>query len=200
MIDKIRRMFFIHVDLYCNYLQEMKLFREKELGNYAFTIVDGTTGIDKLKLLVSERGEKFRQVVVERLRSGNFMCFCFIEKSSGKAAYSRWLRKGSFYHDRFKETIQLAADEAFTMDSYTPIEFRGKGLHKEMNKRMLNYCKKELKISKVYMIIFRGKMFVHLHKTVLELGYRRIRSRFYFKTDLFVKIKRRIRKTNAGIS
>lgn len=197
---KIFRQLFVHIDLYGNDLQKISLFGEKDLGDYVFAIIADISGIDKLQSLIAQRGEKFRHVAEERLRSGNFICFCFIESASAKAAYSRWLRRDSFYHDRFKETIRLAADEAFTMDSYTPPEFRGKGLHKEMNRRMLDYCKRELKLHRVLMVILRGPEYLHLHKIVRELGYRRLKSRFYFKTEIVKTIMKRLKKSNVQIS
>lgn len=184
MIDKLWRRFFVHIDLYDNDLNDVDLFVERELEAFALTVVADDSGIQTLQSLMDERGSKFKQVAMERLKTGNFLCFCFSEKASGKAAYCRWLRKGSFYHDRFRREICLGEDEAFTMDSYTAHEFRGQGLHKEMNKRMLNYCKRELKLQRIFLVILRGREYAHLHKTVRELGYRRVQSRFYFRSDL----------------
>jgi hypothetical protein len=190
------RSLFEYINLYAIDLNTNESFKEKEYVDYDFKIIKNISEIHKLQLHIYERGEKYKQVISDRFKSGIFFCFCFIEKSSGKAAYARWLRKGSFFHIRYKMEIELKTDEAFTMDSYTPIEFRGKGLHKEMNKRMLNYSKQELNINKVFLVILRGSEYAHLHKTVQELGYKRIRSHFYFNTGLLKKFVNKIKKTN----
>lgn len=199
MTSKVFHLLFVHVDLYCLDLNEIEMFEETNPGAFSFLIIKDVSEISKLQLIVDERGEKFRQIIQERLRSGNFSCFCFVDKKSGNVAYSRWLRRGSFQHERFKKTIRLAKDEAFTMDSYTAAEFRGLGLHKEMNRRMLNYCKRELKIHRVFMVILRGKEYSHLHRIVRELGYRRIQSRFYFRTESVKALLNRVGETHVQV-
>jgi len=196
LIRKIIGLFFVRVDLYCINLQDAELFNEKILDKYSFEIINDISDLPKLNSLFNERGEVFRSVVKERLLSGNFLCFCFIEKESRKMAYTRWLRKDSFYHEKLKEIVELAEDEAFTMDSYTLREFRGQGLHTEMNKRMLNFCKNEMNVSKVYMVIFHGEEYSHLHRTVEEIGYFRIRSRLHFQQNLINRIKKKFIRKN----
>lgn len=199
MIRKILRMFLVRIDLYCIDLRKNELFKETELKDYSLSILKDVSGLQALRALIAERGEKFGRIAKERWQSGNFLCFCFIEKSTSRAAYSRWLSKDSFYHDRFRGTIRLADDEAFTMDSYTPFEFRGRGLHKEMNRRMLNYCKGELKLKRIFLVILRGSEYSHLHKIVRELGYERIRSRFYFRAGSIKTIVSKLIKSHAEV-
>lgn len=176
------------LDLYCNDLNAIGFFEEKQISDYEFRVIKDISEIFILDKLISERGPNYRKVIIERLESKTFLCFSFIEKSTGKLAYSRWLRFDSFYHDGYRKKILLSDKEAFTLDSYTPIEFRSKGLHKEMNKRMLNYCKSILCLNKVYMVIFRGNDFLHLHNIVKEIGYKKIHSYSYLNFSLYKKL------------
>lgn len=176
---KIFKSLLARVDLYSIDLKEIELFDEKKFVGFSFKVINGIDEIGKLDFIISERGVKYKEVVTERLSSDTFLCFGFFENLTGNAAYCRWIRTDSFYHDSYKERIRLNSHEVFTLDSYTPNLYRGLGLHKEMNRRMLNYCKENLKVKKIFMVIFSGSEFAHLHKTVKDLGYKKIHSKCY---------------------
>lgn len=197
MNNKVINRIFYRLDLYLNDLEKLKVFEEKNIPEFLFHIINDKSDLSKLQLIIKERGEKYGNSIKERLDSDLFFCFCFIEKVTGRVAYVRWLRKGSFYHDRYKKIIQLSDDEAFTMDSYTCYEFRGKGLHKEMNKRILNYCKLVLKLKYIYLVIFNGSEYDHLHKIVKDIGYMRIDSNTYFNSSFLKSIFYKLTKFNA---
>lgn len=188
------RKFFVLIDLYRIDLDNCNRFKEGVFDNYSTIIINDISDMSKLQPIIKERGITFNNIVEERLLSGNFICFCFIDNSTGKPAYSRWLKTGSFFHDRYKKRIELKNNEAFTLDSYTLYEFRGKGLHKEMNKRMLNYCKENLRIMSVYMVIFRGKQYRHLHMIVKDIGYILVQSNFYLSPAPLIGVLNMIAK------
>jgi len=180
------------IDLYCIILN--KEYTESSLDGIQFKVTDSLLDIQQLQPLFNERGEKYHEIVKARLGSGNFLCFSFVDTITGKPIYVRWLRTDTFIHDRYKKKITLGSDEAFTMDSYTLNNYRGKGFHAEMNKRMLNYCSNILKLKKVYMVIFSGDEFMHLHKTVKELGYVKIDSVTRLNTGFVRHFFSRIKK------
>ncbi len=175
------RSFVVTIDLYKINMENFKEFDIEEDSNFDFCVLSDIGDIHTLENILQERGERFRLVVEERLSSGNYLAFIYKDKGSQQAAYYRWLTSSSFFHDRFLEEITLDKANVFTLDSYTSFGFRGQGLHKKMNMKMLNYCKKDLKCQSVSMVIFRGKAYDHLHKTVKELGYKLEKSKTYFK-------------------
>ena len=179
MLKKYITRFFEFADYYCIDLgKKSENFPEQQIIGFEFIVVN-----EKLhKQLITfnhVRGEKYVLVVQDRLSSGQYNCFAFIEKSSGKIAYTRWLCINEFLSDILKESLEFKPYEAFTLDSYTPLEYRGKGLHKEMNVRMLNYLKSQTEITKVYMVI--RWFYPYLHKVVKDLGYIKLRSKIYYK-------------------
>lgn len=187
-LTRILTYFFEFADYYSiDLLNHKESFPEKQIINYEFVVISENM-YEKLISFSYVRGERYREAVKKRLSSNQYYCFAFIEKSSGKIAYTRWLCVNNFYSDVFKETFVFNKNESLTLDSFTPVEYRGKGLHKEMNARMLNYLKNKTEITKVYMVIKR--FFPYLHKVVMDLGYTKLRSTFYYKngsTSLFIK-------------
>ena len=78
-----------------------------------------------------------------------------------------------------KKELHLKVDEIFTLNSYTHPKHRKKGLHREMNVRMLNYLMQNTAYKRVYMAIHC--FFKHLTKIPKELGYKPIETRISFK-------------------
>lgn len=180
MLSKIFNYLIERVNLYSIDLTKSQEMNVKKY-EFAFKLIEEISDIHVLEKLMSERGEAYTETVKHRLASKNYLCFCYVENSSREAVYTRWLRRDSFEHDRYGRFIKLNDDEGFTMDSYTRLDSRGKGLHTEMNKQMLNFCKTELGILKIYMVIMAGRKYNHLHKTVKDLGYIKINSRIRLK-------------------
>lgn len=166
----------VTTNLYAMDLNKFQLLNEKKIPHFALKILTNINDISNLQLVIEERGAEYKKILEERLSSKKFICFSFMDDLNNNVAYTRWLRTDSFTHERYKKRIDLKEGEAFTLDSYTCNNYRGKGLHKEMNIRMLNYCKSELKLQTIYMVILEGPEYVHLHKTVKELGYAKVKS------------------------
>jgi hypothetical protein len=102
-----------------------------------------------------------------------------IENKTGSIAHTRWICLKEFYSDPLKENLVFSEKEVLTLDSYTHPDHRFKGLHKEMNIRMLNYLKNKTDIEIVYIII--RWFYPYLHKVVKDLGYKRIKTKIYYK-------------------
>jgi|GEM_PF-2639622 len=188
MIRKLFRSTIVKLDLYKNDLTVLNNFKESYVPPYQFIVISDSSNIDYFRSVREERGERFMKILLERLNSENFLCFSFMDGNNKDVAYLRWLRKETFYHETYKKEIKLEHDEAFTLDSYTSLKHRGRGLHKEMNKRMLNYCKNDLQLKAIYMVIFSGGAFFHLHKLVTEIGYKKYSSNIYLDLS-YIKSK-----------
>jgi hypothetical protein len=185
VLKKIISYLFVKVDLYYIDLRNLNLFQEINFEEHQFLVLQDISRIDLFYPIGLERGDKFIQIVKNRLTSGKYYCFCFFNSKNNEISYLRWLKTDSFYHMDLKDTIDLKLKDAFTLDSYTPYKYRSIGLHKEMNKRMLNYCKNQLNLNKIFMVIFSGKEFEYLHKTVEELGYVRIKTKSHINFKYF---------------
>ena len=122
-------------------------------------------------------------VIRKRFETGNYLCFAYNDKINHRLAYSRWICKGNFYSDAMRKRLTFKSDEALTLDSYTHPDYRYHGLHKKMNIFMLQWLKANTSIRYVYMVIL---MFIpHLTKIPLELGYKPVKSTFYYKKGSF---------------
>jgi hypothetical protein len=171
----------VKVDLYKINIETYQTFDIKYFTKFEFLMITDMDGFSLLDKILTERGLHFREVVENRLQSGNYICFLYKNVNSNEAVYYRWLTNVSFFHGALRENLILDSDHAFTLDSYTSVQYRGLGLHKQMNKQMLNFCKNNLKLKSVRMVIYRGKAYLHLHKTVQELGYELEKSKTYIR-------------------
>lgn len=169
------------VDLYClNLSNFIKNDHHNIPENYSFKIVDSVDEtFDKLKKHYFNRGKNYLKLAYQRLSSGNYTCYTYINNTNGEIAYTRWVCYKQFYSNRYKKQFTFEHNEAITLDSYTHPSYRKQGLHKSMNSMMINHLIKENKIDKLYMIIIRGNN--HLNKVVEELGYKRIKTRINFR-------------------
>lgn len=131
-------------------------------------------------------------VVRERFETGDYICFSYMNKSTNRMAYVRWVCRNAYYSDAMRKQLTFNINEALTLDSYTHPDYRYHGLHKKMNILMLQWLKANTSIRYVYMVIL---MFIpHLTKIPLELGYKPIESIFYYKKGSFVKFLNLIKR------
>ncbi len=136
--------------------------------------------------------------ISQTFESGNYLCFAYFDTINNRLAYTRWLCKNEYYSDAMRQKLILMENEALTLDSYTHPDYRMLGLHKQMNIQMLEWLKKNSHIRYVYMVIL---IFIpHLTKIPLELGYRPIKSKFYYTKGSFIAFLELIkRKLNVKI-
>lgn len=114
-----------------------------------------------------------------RLDSGDYLCFAYVDKGKNNIAYTRWICKKHFYSDVLKMELIFKENELLTLDSYTPPDYRGRGLHKAMNIEMLNWIKSDGEYEYVYMVI--KCLVFYLSKIANMLGYKRITTKLYYK-------------------
>ncbi len=160
-------------------ISHRKVFKESVLKDYSFMVLKTPEEIKlNMQKIMQNRPEEYRFILEKRIENGTYWCYAFIHKKTFTFAYTRWTCLNKFYCDIMKETINLDKHEIFTLNSFTHPDHRHKGLHKEMNKRMLNYLMKNTSYEKVYMVIncFLG----HLIKVVKSLGYKRIKTKLSF--------------------
>ncbi|NPD46734.1 hypothetical protein [Lentimicrobium sp. S6] len=179
-IFKVIESIHVKVDLYKINLTMWEYESIESKGRFEFIVSSNTKILKYFKTIVSERGEKYLHLAEERLNSGDFICFGFLDKEEHDIAYLRWLKKKTFYSEVYKKTIFLGDKDAFTMDSYTPVKYRGLKLHKDTNSNMLNYIKKKFDLENIYIIIFNGRKYDHLHRTIKQLGYVKENTNSYF--------------------
>lgn len=126
------------------------------------------------------------KIIETRVNSGDYLCFAYRDDSTGDIAYTRWLCKNSFYSDIMRKQLHFSEQEALTLDSYTPPDYRKLGLHRNMNIYMLQWLKEQTGIKCVYMVI---KCFLpHLTKIPKKLGFRPIERVFYYKKGSLINI------------
>jgi GNAT superfamily N-acetyltransferase len=170
------------VSLWATDISHRKVFRERILKGYSFMVLKTPEEIKlNMQKIMRNRLDKYRFVLEERIENGTYWCYAFIHKKTCIFACTRWTCLKKFYYQPMKKTINLDKHEIFTLDSFTHPDHRRKGLHKEMNKRMLNYLMKNTSYEKVYMAIncFLG----HLIKVVKPLGYKRIKTKLSFNKE-----------------
>jgi hypothetical protein len=119
------------------------------------------------------------EIIRNRLKSGNYLCFAYKDTTTNRLAYTRWLCTNDFYSDTLKKEVKLAENEALTLDSFTHPDYRNTGLHQKMNILMLQWIKENTNYRFVYMII---KCFIpHLVKYPKLLGYKPVFTVVYYK-------------------
>jgi len=176
--------------LWSNNLHGRSAFEENRIEGFAFKVLDHKD-VEAIAAFNAKRGQKYEEVVRKRMMDANsYLCFAFIDETSNEIAYTRWTNSDSFYSIPLRKEIVLKENEILTLDSYTPPEYRMKGLHREMNIRMLNWLMFEKEITKVYMVI---KCFnPHLIKIPKSLGYRRVYTVVYYKKKGFCEVFKRL--------
>lgn len=181
------------VDLYrLNLKETINKFPEKNIKGYSFKVLNNTYE-QVLYDFLNNRSKKYIGLIIDRINSqAEYMCFAFIENETGNIAHTRWVCFREFYSDVLKEKLILSNKEVITLDSYTHPDHRLKGLHTEMNKRMLNYLKEETDIEIVYIII--RCFYPYLHKVVRDLGYIRIKTKVYYKKGSIINFFKKIIK------
>lgn len=194
-MNKLKRIllsFFEFVSYYKLDLSEQPEYTTKRLKEFKFKILN-ESDLKSLTHFAQSRGESYINISKERLiNKENFICYAFIENHSNEIAYTRWVCKNEFYSEPLKRMLKFKTNEVLTLDSYTKPDFRGKGLHKEMNVVMLNHLKNQLQIDYVYMVI--KWFFPYLVRIVEDLGYRKIESKIYYKKGSLNKYFRIIRE------
>jgi len=171
--------FFACIDLFAIELETYMPYPEKELTGFDFMLPDKSY-FDDLMILYEGSGGNYFEVLTNRFKQPNiYKCFAFQHKESKMIAYARWMCYREFYSDKINETLHFKDNEALTLNSYTFPEFRKMGLHKEMNSRMLNYVYNHHGIRRVYVLI--NCFMPHLSKVVKRLGYRRTRTKAFYK-------------------
>lgn len=185
MIINFINRFFEFADYYKLDLDEIHLFRNKNKFKKFEFILAPKEMYSKIIDFNYSRGEAYVKIVKDRLSSSIDSCFIVIDRKKNKIAYTRWLRIDTFYSSVLNEHLKFNDNEALTYDSYTSIEYRGQGLHKQMNIEMLYYIKNNTKIKKVYIII--KWFYPYLHKIVKNIGYKKIKTEFYYKRGSFVQ-------------
>ncbi len=149
--------------------------------NFTFTII-GIESLGKLRTHYQDNEHRIK-VAQERLNSGYYVCFGYIDTATGKIAYTRWICKHEFYSEVLGKRLTFVDNEVLTLDSWTSPEYRNMGLHKNMNLEMLLWLKQHTKVESVFMVI---KCFnPHLTKVVRAFGYKPIKTviRFRNKKD-----------------
>lgn len=117
--------------------------------------------------------------IEDRFASGNYICFAYLDKTTNRIAYARWLCMQSYNSETLKKNMLFSDDEALTLDSYTHPYYRKLGLHRKMNIQMLHWIKQNTSICYVYMVI---RCFIpHLSKYPRLLGYKPIERVIYYK-------------------
>lgn len=187
----------------CARLYRLNLAEYKKLNvpeipeGFEFMFPD-ENNVDQLKVHYQAIPGKIDKVI-DRLKSGDYLCFAYKELDSLQIAYTRWICFREFYSAELRETLKFTNKEALTLDSYTAPKYRHSGLHHAMNIAMLNWLKDNTETRHLFMVI---KCFIpHLTKIPLELGYRPIRSRIFYKKgaliDLIKQLNRKaVRKTD----
>jgi hypothetical protein len=123
--------------------------------------------------------------IEDRFASGNYICFAYLDKTTNRIAYARWLCLKSYYSETLKKNMLFSDDEALTLDSYTHPDYRKLGLHRKMNIQMLHWIKQNTSIRFVYMVI---RCFIpHLTKYPRLLGYKPIKRVLYYKNGSIKK-------------
>tara|TARA_Y100001958_G_C21247945_1_gene579981 strand:- start:2785 stop:3339 length:555 start_codon:yes stop_codon:yes gene_type:complete len=165
------RMYKINLNTYTND------FKLKDKHNFTFKMLDKNE-FEKLSYLYQNDYEKLK-IVNNRLNSGNYLCFSYIDNENKVIVYARWICKKEYYSDILREKLHFKENQALTLDSWTHPNYRGLGLHRNMNIKMLNWIKENTDITEVYMVI---KIFIpHIKKIAVELGYKPIKTYFHFK-------------------
>jgi hypothetical protein len=167
--------------IWCVDISHKKLFTERSLEDYTFHVITSSDQMEQMKYeLAQGRGDKYVDIIKERIKNGTYWCYAFIHKKTSTAAYTRWSCTDRFYSEQLRKELIFKKDEIFTLNSYTHPEHRKKGLHREMNIRMLNYLMQNTDYSKVYMVI---NCFIrHLTKIPRELGYKPIETKIYLRS------------------
>ena len=149
----------------------------KENNNFIFKMLD-KNDFDKLSYLYQNNHEKLN-VVKNRLNSENYLCFSYMDNKNKVIVYARWICKKKYYSDTLRKELEFRENQALTLDSWTHPNYRGLGLHRNMNIEMLNWLKQSTGITEVYMVI---KCFIpFLTKIPIQLGYKPIKTYFYLK-------------------
>ena len=171
--------FFTCIDIFSIDLENYIPYPEKDLEAFEFILPDKSY-FDRLMILYEGSGGNYFEVLTNRFKDPDrYQCFAFQHKETRKIAYARWMCYREFYSDKLKETLFFNENEALTLNSYTYPEFRKMGLHKEMNSKMLNYIYTHHGINRVYVLI--NCFMPHLSKVVKNLGYRKKRTRLYYR-------------------
>ena len=168
-------------------------FPEKEMKGFEFRKITDKD-IPAVKEMCKARPDHYFKIYEAKLLDKeNNLGFAFIEQSTGKLAYTRWVVLNHFYSDIIRSDINLRKDQALTCDSYCHPDYRNMGLHREANGRMLN-----LLIKDGYKGCFAVERFFqpHIKKVTRLYGFRRKNVRiFYIKgsfPDTFKKVVNKI--------
>jgi GNAT superfamily N-acetyltransferase len=143
---------------------------------------------------------KKKEIINTQLANPNFSCFAYKDDNTGDIAYARWLCKNDFYSKTMKEYFKFSQNEAWILDDYTHPDYRYKGLHKNMSAYMLQWIKEHTNIRYVYIEIIC--FYPHLPKVQLQLGYKPVKTVFYYRKGSFsATLKRFVGKllSKAGI-
>lgn len=180
LLVKIFNRFFDCSSLWCVDISHKRKFPEKSIIGYTFQVITSTKDIDRMKNhLAQDRGKKYIDIISQRIQNGTYYCYIFIHKPTHEIAYTRWSCTGRFYSEPLRKELVFRNDEIFTLNSYTHPQHRKKGLHREMNVRMLNYLMQNTDYNKVFMVI--NCFIKHLSKIPRELGYKPVETRIYIK-------------------
>ena len=160
-----------------------KPFTVTEINGYTFYVITSNRELEQRKHdLAQERGEDYIEIINKRIENGSYWCYLFIHDDTKQVAYTRWTCYNFFYSDPLKKELKFEDNEIFTLNSFTHPDHRMKGLHREVNIRMLNYLMFNTNYTRVYMII--NCFLKHLTRIPLELGYKPVYTKLQFKKRL----------------
>tara|TARA_B110000003_G_scaffold269487_1_gene300570 strand:- start:226 stop:780 length:555 start_codon:yes stop_codon:yes gene_type:complete len=146
-------------------------------NNFIFTM-PAKNDFNKFSFLYQNNHDKL-ETIKNRLNSVDYLCFSYMDNKNKVIVYARWICKKQYYSDLLRKELQFKENQALTLDSWTHPNYRGLGLHRNMNIQMLNWLKQNTAITEVYMLI---KCFIpHLTKIPIQLGYQPIKTYFHLK-------------------
>ena len=147
-------------------------------NNKFIFIMPDKNDFDKLSYLYQNNHEKLN-VVKNRLNSENYLCFSYMDNKNKVIVYSRWVCKKEYYSDVLRKKLKFKENQVLTLDSWTHPNYRGLGLHRNMNIMMLKWIKQNTDVTEVFMLI---KFFIpHLTKIACQIGYKPIKRYFHLK-------------------
>jgi hypothetical protein len=151
--------------------------RLNDNNNFIFSM-PAKNDFNKFSFLYQNNHDKL-EIIKNRLNSVNYLCFSYMDKKNKVIVYARWICKKEYYSYVFRKKLKFKENQVLTLDSWTHPNYRGIGLHRNMNIEMLNWIKQNTDVTEVFMVI---KIFTpHLKKLACQLGYKRIKRYFHFK-------------------
>jgi hypothetical protein len=89
--------------------------------------------------LIEFRGAEYAKKARKRLNEpSKYTCLAIVNEED-RLCYSCWIKNFSFYEDKLNLKINLKKDQVYFFDDFTIPKFRGKGLHKYMMIKRINY-------------------------------------------------------------